>query len=245
VLFEVSRSPRTEDLWRAAFRHGGYVEGQNAIFEWRYAGERFESLPALAEELVRLKVDVILTGSTPPAVAAKRATSIIPIITMSADPIGAGLASSLARPGGNVTGVFIPLADLGAKRLQLLRETVPDLDSVAILGNPLNETVRVQLTAAENASKAMGIAAHVVEMRGQPDLDQVFTAIRAKRVRGLMVIQDPVTLRAGRDIAKLAARHRLPTTYPYREPVDAGGLMSYGPSNAGLREAAVGYADRV
>ena len=244
----VTSGPRavlTEDAWRIPFRQRGYIEGQNAVFEFRHAGERFERLPALVEELVRLKVDIIMTNSTPPAVAAKRVTTTIPIITISADPIGAGLVATLARPSGNVTGVFVPLSELGAKRLQLLREIVPDLDSVAVLWNPLNQTAHVQLRHAESAAKTMGIATHALEMRGQEDLDRVFKAIIAKRARGLIVIQDPVTLRAAAPIAELAARHRLPGSYAYREFADAGGLMSYGFSLPGLFEAAVGYADKV
>src|SRR5262249_25432928 len=111
-----------EDTWRTAFQKRGYVEGQNTIFELRHAGEQFERLPTLANELVLAKVDIIITASTPPAVAAKRATSVIPIITISADPIGANLVTNLARPGGNVTGLFVPWSDLSAKGLQLLRE---------------------------------------------------------------------------------------------------------------------------
>lgn len=245
ILSELTRSATTENRWRTLFRQRGYVEGQNAVFEFRYAGERFERLAALADELVRLKVDIIMTGSTPPAVAAKRATPAIPIITMSADPIGAGLVASLARPSGNVTGVFVPLFELGAKRLQLLREIVPDLDSVAIVWNPLNETAHVQLRHVESAAKALGVATQAIEMRGQADLDRVAKAITARRVRGLIVMQDPVTLRVAAHIGELAAKHRLPGSHAYREFADAGGLMSYGVSLSGLFEAAVEYADTV
>ena len=238
------RAVLAEDAWRTPFRQRGYVEGQNTVFEFRYAGERFERLPALAEELVRLKVD-IMTNSTPPAGAAKRVTTTIPIITMSADPIGAGLVASLARPSGNVTGVFVPLSDLGAKLLQLLRETLPNLDNVAILWNPLNQTALVQLRHVESAAKTMGVVTHAIEIRGQADLDRVSTAIIAKRIRGLIVMQDPVTLRAAPHIAELAAKHRLPGSHAYREFTDAGGLMSYGLNLRGLFEAAVEYADKV
>ena len=237
--------PTTESRWLKAFRERGYVKGQNAIFESRYAEERFERLPALADELVRLKVDIIMTGSTPPAVAAKRVTPTIPIITVSADPVGAGLAASLARPGGNVTGVFVPLIELGQKRLQLLREAVPDLDSVAVVWNPLNETAQAQLRSVENAAKTMGIVTRAMEMRGQADLDRIAKAISAASVRGLIVVQDPVTLRAAARIATLAAKHRLPSSHAYREFADAGGLMSYGVSNDSLFAAAVDYADKI
>ena len=172
----VASGPRVvlaEDAWRMPFRHRGYVEGQNAVFEFRHAGEKFERLPELVAELVRLKVDIIMTASTPPAVAAKRATTTIPIITISADPIGAGLVTSLARPGSNVTGLFVPSSVLGAKGLQLLREALPELNNVALLWNPLNQTAHVQLSYIEDAAKLLKVSTHRIEMRGQNDLDHV------------------------------------------------------------------------
>ena len=234
-----------EDTWRTAFRHRGYVEGQNTHFEFRHAGERFEALPALADELVHAKVDIILTATTPSAVAAKRATATIPIITISADPIGANLVISLARPGANVTGLFVPWSDLSAKGLQLLREAVPDLDKVAILWNPLNQTAHVGSRSVESAAKTMGVTTHRIEMRGHEDLDQISKAIITTRVRGLIVVLDLVTVRAAPSIAQLAAKHRLPGFHAYREFADAGGLMSYGFTEPGIAAAAVEYADKV
>jgi putative ABC transport system substrate-binding protein len=234
-----------ESEWRSAFRQRGYVEGQNTVFEFRNAGEQFERLPAMVDELVRVKVDIIMTASTPPAVAAKRATTTIPIITISADPIGAGLIASLARPGGNVTGLFVPWSDLSAKGLQLLREALPDLDSVAILWNPLNQTAHLQSKHVESAAKTMGVVTHRIEMRGQENLDRVSKAIIATRVRGLIVVLDLVTIRAASTIAELAAKHRLPGFHAYREFADAGGLMSYGFTGPGIIDSAVGYADKV
>ena len=234
-----------EDTWRTAFRQRGYVEGENTLFEFRHAGERFEALPALADELVHAKVDIIITASTPPAVAAKRATANIPIITISADPIGAKLVTNLARPGANVTGLFVPWSDLSAKGLQLLRDAVPDLDKVAILWNPLNQTAHVGSRYVESAAKTMGVGTQRIEMRGQEDLDQVSKAITATRVRGLIVVLDLVTIRAAPSIAQLAAKHRLPGFHAYREFADAGGLMSYGFTEPGIAAAVVEYADKV
>lgn len=228
-----------EDTWRTAFRQRGYVEGQNTVFEFRHAGERFEGLPALADELIHAKVDIIITASTPPAVAAKRATATIPIITISADPIGANLVTSLARPGANVTGLFVPWSDLSAKGLQLLRDAVPDLGKVAILWNPLNQTAHVGSRSVESAAKMMGVTTQRMEMRGHEDLDQISKAITVTRVRGLIVILDLVTIRAAPSIAQLAAKHRLPGFHAYREFADAGGLMSYGFTEPGLAAAAV------
>ena len=234
-----------EDTWRTAFRHRGYVEGQNVLFEFRHAGERFERLPELAEDLVRAKVDVIIAVTTPTALAAKRVTGNIPIIAVSADPISANLVASLARPGGNVTGLFVPWPDLSAKGLQLLRDAVPDLDKVAILWNPLNQTAHVGSQSVENAAKTMGIGTQRIEMRRQEDLDQISKMITATRVRGLIVVLDLVTVRAAPSIAQLAAKHRLPGFHAYREFAEAGGLMSYGFTEPGLADATVEYADKV
>jgi putative ABC transport system substrate-binding protein len=234
-----------EDTWRTAFRQRGYVEGQNVLFEFRHADERFERLPELANELVRAKVDVIIAITTPTALAAKRMTGTIPIITASANPIGANLVASLARPGGNVTGLFVPWSDLSAKGLQLLRDAVPDLDKVAILWNPLNQTAHVGSQYVENAAKTLGIGTQRIEMRRQEDLDQISKTITATRVRGLIVVLDLVTVRAAPSIAQLAAKHRLPGFHAYREFAEAGGLMSYGFTEPGLADAIVEYADKV
>lgn len=234
-----------EDTWRTAFRQRGYVEGQNTLFEFRHAGEHFERLAELADELVRAKVDIIIAVTTPTAVAAKRMTGTIPIIAVSADPIGANLVTSLARPGANVTGLFVPWSDLSAKGLQLLRDAVPDLDKVAILWNPLNQTAHVGSQYVESAAKTMGIGTQRIEMRRQGDLDQISKAIMATRVRGLIVVLDLVTVRAAPSIAQLAAKHRLPGFHAYREFADAGGLMSYGFTEPGLAGAVVEYAEKV
>lgn len=245
VLSELSHNPVTEHRWRSALRGRGYVEGENLVLIFRWAEERFGALPRLAAELVDLKVDLILTSSTPTAAAAKKVTTTIPIITQSADPVGAGLVSSLARPGQNVTGVFLPLVEMGAKRLQLLREVVSDLDSVAIVWNPANRTASDQAKKAEAAAETLGVAVHSIELVMQLNLEAAFAAMNAKRVRGLIVMQDPVTLRAAPRLAELAARYRLASSHAYREFVDAGGLMSYGVSLPALFEATGRYADKV
>ena len=245
VLSELSRTAALEGYWRDAMRQRGYIEGQNTVLEFRWASEKFEILPKLAAELVQLKVDLILTDSTPPAAAAKQATATIPIITMSADPVGAGLIVSLARPGGNVTGVFVPLVELAGKRLQLMKEALPNLGSVGIVWNPLNVTAQVQWRATRAAAQVLDITAHSVEVRSQDELDVAYAAIVARRMRGLIVLQDPVTLRAAAQIADFALRNRLPASHAYRSFADAGGLMSYGVSTSGLFEACAVYADRI
>ncbi len=232
-------------LLRNALRQRGYIEGQNAAFEFRGAAEKFDLLPHLASELVESKADIILAFSTPPALAAKQATTTIPIVTMSADPIGAGLANSLARPGGNVTGVYLPLVDMAAKRLQLLKEAVPSLTSVAILLNPHNSTARLQAKATEAAAHSLRIATFSVEISNQNELDHAFQVLVANRPHGLIVVQDPVMFTAAKKLAEFALKNRLPAFHPYRTFVDAGGLMSYGVSLPGVIETAALYADKI
>jgi ABC-type uncharacterized transport system substrate-binding protein len=244
VLSELSQSDALEGYWRNALKHRGYVEGENAILTFRFASG-VEALPALATALVQWKPDVILTGSTPPAVAAKRATATVPIITISAEPVRAGLAASLAHPGGNVTGVFVPLEELGTKRLQLLREVVPDLPSVAILWNPGNQAAKLQLESVQAAARTLHIATYAVELRSQGEIDAAFTVVLSRGPRALVVIQDPVTRRASGRIAEMTATHRLPASHAYREFADLGGLMSYGANLVELFNAAAVYADRV
>jgi putative ABC transport system substrate-binding protein len=243
VLTELSE--QRAELWRDVLQKRGYLEGQNAIFVFRAAEEKFDLLPKLATELIQERVDIILTYSTPPAVIAKRVTTTIPIVTISSDPVGAGLVRSLASPGGNVTGVFVPLTELAAKRLQLLKEAVPGLGSVGILWNPNNPPARLQAEAAEAAARSLGIRTHFLEARTHGDLNGVVEILSARRVGGLVVMQDPIMFAASRDLAALCTRHRVPASHAYREFVDAGGLMSYGFTMTGLFEAAAEYADRI
>jgi putative ABC transport system substrate-binding protein len=239
---------RVEDLqrrWQDALRERGYIEGKNAIFEVRAAGEKFDLLPKLATELVQEKVDIILTSSTPPAVAAKQVTSTIPIVTLSADPIGAGLVRSLAHPGGNVTGVYVPVVDMAAKRLQLLKEAVPGLTSIAILWNPRNSTAQLQAKATEAVAQSLRLTTFSVEVANQSDLDGALQLLHAKRPTGFIVMQDPVMFTAAKKLAEFAIKNQLPAFHPYRVFADAGGLMSYGVSLKGLLELGAIYADKV
>jgi putative ABC transport system substrate-binding protein len=239
---------RAEDLrtyWRDALRDRGYIEGKNTIFEVRAAGEKFDLLPKLTTELVQSKVDIILTSSTPSAVAAKQVTSTIPIVTLSADPIGAGLVKSLAQPGGNVTGVYVPLVDMAAKRLQLLKETVPGLTSVAILWNSRNSAAQLQAKATEAAAHSLRLTTFSVEVTNQSDLDGALQLLQARRPTGFVVMQDPVMLAAAKRVAEFAIKNQLPAFHPYREFAEAGGLMSYGVSLKGLLELGAIYADKI
>ena len=207
VLTELSE--KNVENWRTVLAKRGYIEGEKATFIFRAAEGNFDLLPKLAQELVEQKVDIILTLSTPPAVAAKHATTTIPIVTMSADPIGTGLIESLARPGSNVTGLFLPLAELAAKRLQLLKEVVPDLGSVAVLWNPNNPPARFQLDATEAAARSLGIKTHAVEIGSQNDLKPALEKIVARHPGGLVIMQDPVTLSLSQQLAEFSIQSRL------------------------------------
>lgn len=244
VLLEVGGKEPVE-TWRTVLAKRGYVEGKNATFSVRSAGGKVDLLPKLAQELVKEEVDIILTTGTPPAVAAKQATTTIPIVTMSSDPVGAGLIESLARPGANVTGVFLLLPDLAAKRLQLLKETVPDLRSVVVLWNPNNQPARTQLEAVEAAARSLGIKSYAIEVGSPNDLKPALQKIASRHADGLVIIADPVTLTLMRELAQFSNQNRIPATHAYRQFVDAGGLMSYGFSRSGLFETAAGYADKI
>jgi putative ABC transport system substrate-binding protein len=243
VLSDTARREATESRWRDALRQLGYVEGENLELLFVWADERFERFPGLLAELMRSNVEIILTISTPAAMAAKQATTTIPIVTMSAQPVAAGLVASLARPGGNVTGVFLPHADMAAKRLQLLKEIVPGLDSVAIVSNPENSATVAQADRAKAAARELDITAQVFELRALADVEPVMAAIVAKRAPGLVVMQDPIVCAAVGKLAALAAKHRLPASYPYTEFVD--GLLSYGVSLSGMFAMAADYADKL
>jgi putative ABC transport system substrate-binding protein len=240
---------RVEDVpqryWQAAMRKRGYIDGKNATFEVRGAAEKFDLLPKLAAELVQSKVDIILTSSTPPAVAAKQVTSMIPIVTLSADPIGADLVKSLAQPGGNVTGVYVPIVDMAAKRLQLLKEAVPGLTSVAILWNPRNSTARLQAKATEAAAHSLSLTTFSVEVSTQSDLDTALKLLHAKRPGGFVVMQDPVMWVAAKKLAEFALKNQLAGFHPSRVFADEGGLMSYGVGLDDLWDAGAAYADKI
>jgi putative ABC transport system substrate-binding protein len=243
VLTELSE--KSVENWRSVLAKRGYVEGEKATFVYRAAEGNFDLLPKLAQELVERQVDIILTISTPSALAAKHATSTTPIVTMSADPIGTGLIESLAKPGGNVTGLFLPLAELAAKRLQLLKEAVSDLNSVVILWNPNNPPARFQLDATEAAARSLGIKSYAVEIGSQNELKPALQKITARHAGGLVIVQDPVTLSLSPQLAEFSIQNRLPASHAYRRFVDAGGLMCYGFSLSGLWEAGAVYADKI
>jgi putative ABC transport system substrate-binding protein len=224
------------------------VEGQSVAIEYRFAETMAERLPDLAAELVRLKVDVIVTlgGGVPPAQAAQRATKAIPIIaTGVADPVAAGLVASLARPGGNITGPAIISHELVGKELELLREIVPRVSRVAILWNPTNPGNVHQLRAAEAAAPAQGVRLQPVEVRAPGEIDRAFAAMTRERAGALVVLLDAIFYDQRARIVDLAARNRLPAVYGYSVFADAGGLVTYGANRFDFIRRAAAYVDRI
>jgi putative ABC transport system substrate-binding protein len=211
-------------------RELGWIEGRNLAIEVRWAQGRPERYAEIAAEFVRLKVDVILTQTTPPAVAAKQATSVIPIVFASAgDPVGSGLVASLARPGGNVTGLSSQAGDTTGKRVELLREVAPGLRRLAILGNVSNPFSVLEIGEVQAAARTLGLEAVTAEVRRAEDIEPAFDSI-AGHAEALFVSGDPLLFSNRIRINTLALAGRLPTMHNFREYVEAGGLMSYGPN---------------
>jgi putative ABC transport system substrate-binding protein len=224
----------------------GYVEGRTIEVEYRASGGRPERLPALAQELVQRRVDLIVTYGTPVTQAAKLATSNIPIVMVGiGDPVRAGLVGSLGRPGGNITGNTILGPDIGAKRLQLLREALPNVSRVAFLWNPQNASNAVQFENVQRAARTLGLTLLSVPVSDPGKLDSAFAAMMKERPQALMITADPVQQTFVRQIVQFAAATRLPTIFQIRENVIAGGLMSYGPSLPELFRRAAAYVDKI
>jgi ABC-type uncharacterized transport system substrate-binding protein len=230
----------------SAMRELGWIEGQNVVIERRYADNRVQRLPELAAELVRLNVDVIVGVGTLAPLAAKRATSTIPIVMMAAgDPLGSGLVASLAQPGGNVTGMSLMAPDLGGKRLELLKELLPRLARVAVLWNAANPYAALVFKETQTAGRTLGIEVQSLGVRNPEDLDGAFEAARQQHPDALVSVEDPFTATYRKRITDFAIAARLPSLYGLREDVDAGGLVSYGANLAELWRRAAGYVDKI
>jgi putative ABC transport system substrate-binding protein len=225
----------------------GWIEGQNLMFEPRWAEGRNERLPALAAELVQRKVDVIVAVADAAALAAKETTKSVPVVMLLVgDPVGSKLVASLARPGGNVTGMtFTPTLELLGKRLALLKEAVPHASRVAILSNPANPSHVRELKEAQAAAGPLKLQVHRLEARGPEEFDRVFAAMRRERAEGLLVLVDSMFTIHRTRLAELAATYHLPTLYGIREFVVAGGLMAYGVNIVDYVESAASYVDRI
>ena len=233
------------EAFRQGLRELGYVEGQNIAIEFRSAEGKWERLPDLAAELVRLRVDVIVTN-TPAALAAKQATRTIPIVmAVSGDPVGDGLVASLARPGGNVTGLSLMVPELGGKRLQLFKEVVPRASRVAVLSNPTVPYTGRVVREMQAAAGVLGVQLQLLESRSPEDIDRAFEAAIRGRASALMVVDDPLIFTHRARILALASKSRMPAIYPWREFVDAGGLMSYAANLADSFRRAAAYVDKI
>src|SRR5713101_7521393 len=240
-----SSSPFFEAL-RQGLRERGWVEGQNIAFEDRTTVRQYSRLPDVAAELVRLKVDVIVTWGTTPALAASKATGTIPIVTTTgSDPVEMGLATSLARPGGNVTGLTSSGRELVGKRIELLKETLPGLSRIAVLWNPESRTESFALRDAEAAAKSLRLQVRPAEVRGPEDLEKAFASIAHKRPEALVLAPSNMFRAHRARLVELAARHRLPATFSDRSFVEAGGLMSYGPDEKAIFRQLANYVDKI
>jgi putative ABC transport system substrate-binding protein len=242
-------SARPFALYVVAFRQGlsetGYVEGENLAIEFRWAEGRYDRLPALVGDLVDRKVDVIVAAGPPAARAAKSAASTIPIVFSSADPVGEGLVDSLARPGGNLTGVSVLTVELMAKRLELLSELVPQAKVIALLVNPNNPDTEPMIREVQEAARTKGVQLDVLKARTESEIDAAFASLVQLEAGGLVVGTDPFFASRREQLAALAARHAVPAIYDFREFAAVGGLISYGTSLTGTYRQLGIYAGKV
>ena len=245
----LATGPHLTDAFRQGLRDLGYVEGRNVVIEYRDAQGKIERLPALAAELVALKVDVIVAPNTPAALAAKQATRTLPIVFVGAgEPVASGLVTSLARPGGNVTGLSVVSPELVGKWLELLTQAVPEVSRVAVLRQPGamdEQTEKDMLKGADVAARALGVRLQFVEAQGPADFERAFSDMTRERAGALTVRPAPMFVSERGRLVDLAAKNRLPAVYPWREFVDAGGLMAYGPNLANLYRRAASYVDKI
>src|SRR5262245_46037195 len=235
------------EAFREGLRELGLVEGQNIVIDYRFAEGRFDRLPDLAAELVRLRVDIIVAGPTPPAVAAKNATGTIPIVVAGVgDSVELGLIASLARPGGNVTGLAYSVGvEIFGKQLELLKEIVPTVRRVAILSNPANPSHALAIKNVKAATQSLGVQLQLLEARGPNEFDGAFAAIAKERADALLVVADGMFIFQRARLADLAAKNRVSSMHGVRENVEAGGLMSYGPSTISAWRRAAFFVDRI
>jgi putative ABC transport system substrate-binding protein len=239
-----SYSARIE-AFQQSLRDLGYVEGKNINIEYRYAEGKFDRVPDLAAEMVRLKVDVIVTGDTPAIQAVKKTTSTIPIVMGNvADAVAAGLVDSLARPGGNITGLTTLAPELDGKRLELVKEMLPKSPRVAFFWDPGITAMKIRFNEVQAAARALGITLQSLEVRNPKDLESAFEAATRERP-GALMMPNTIVLTYGKQIVEFAAKNRLPLIYDTSEFIEDGGLMSYGPSFPDLWRRAAVYVDKI
>jgi len=242
-------SPGGRRAWEGFFqgmRELGYLEGQNMLVEGRFYGDHTDRLPALAGELVRLKVDVIVAGAPPAPEAARRATSTIPIVmAIHTDPVGSGLVASLASPGRNVTGLSTLGPEVAGKRLQLLKEAVPGISRVAVLSNPADTTQALVLRETQVAARSLTVHLQVLEARAPTDFGGAFSAMTKERAGGVIILSSSMFYDQRARIAELAARGRVPAIYSLKDYAEAGGLMAYGVNFGESFRRAATYVDKI
>ena len=224
----------------------GYVEGQNLIIERRYSEGRAERFPEFAAELVRLKVDIVIVTTTPAALAVKSTTKTVPVVFPTAiDPVAAGLVASMARPGGNITGLTTLAPELVGKRLQLLKEAVPRLSRVAVLWNAANPANTRPLREAQDAARALGVTLQSQEVRGPPDFERVFAAMARERPDALLFQGDGLTIQHGEQIVDFVTQNRIPSMFDQTRLTTVGGLMSYGPHQVDQLRRGADLVDKI
>jgi putative ABC transport system substrate-binding protein len=243
VLVFTSLTTAQQAQFRQALRDYGYIEGQNVLVEWRAAEGRPDRAKALADDLIALKVDVIVAMTTGAVQAAKNATSTIPIVMMAGEPVGSGLVASLARPGSNITGVSQIAAELSAKRIELLRELIPGLTRVAVLINETSPFARPLLEETRTATRRAGIQLQVLDVRRAAEVEAAFSMVVKERAAAV-IVASALAAPAWRT-AELALRHHLPSVYFQRQFAEAGGLMSFGPHFADMHRRTASYVDRI
>jgi ABC-type uncharacterized transport system substrate-binding protein len=234
------------DAFREGLRELGYEEGHNIVIEYRWADGQYERFPALVTELIAAKVDVIVTAGTPAALAVKKATTTVPLVMVAVgDPVGTGLVPSLARPDGNLTGLSSVAPDLEGKRLELLREIVPSVSRVAVFFNSVNPFHVASMRQAQVAGETLGIKVQQHDIRKSEDLDEAFAAIRKERPDALLILADRVFLHNRQRMMDFTQEQRLPNVNAYKELVEAGGLISYGPSYEDMHKRAAIYVNKI
>jgi putative tryptophan/tyrosine transport system substrate-binding protein len=236
---------RAGDAWRQGLRELGYVEGQTIVIEYRWAEAKYERFPRLAAELVHLRVDVIVATVAAAVRAAKHATNAIPIVMVVNDPVAAGFVSSLARPGGNITGMSMMSPEVVGKQLELLRQVVPNISRVAVLANPTNPGNAAQLRQAEVVARTLGMQLHPLEAQSPSEIGRAFAAMTRERADALLVLLDPILADERKQIADLSAKAHVPAMYALRLHVDAGGLMAYGADIFDLYRRGAIYVDKI
>ena len=241
-----SVNPQYTGAFLQGMRELGYVEGKNLVIEWRYADGKFDRLPVLAEELVQLKVDVIVAAASPAIGAAQKATTTIPIVMASTgDPAGSGFVKSLARPGGNITGLSNMASDTGAKLVELLLSAVPKVSRVAVLVTPTSTTYRAIAESVQAGARKAGVKTLVAEASTPLDIENAFSMMAREKADAVIVGNSTLFIQQRRQIAELALKHRIPSMFGTRANVEAGGLISYGPNITDNYRRAATYVDKI